>query len=376
MVLSGRRSRGISTGTWLVVGIVVTLLVLVVDASIKSRSPNQVKTLSTQAWVDQVLPILGETISQGDEVNQIRTEPVTSSALTVLPALQGVANNAAQALTAARALKPPVSVAGPNGLLLTCLQTRVLGAETVSEAMTAALTGSGGNPIAQLQTASQQFQVADEAYALFLQDMPPVGVHLPTSVWLSDPGDYTAASLTTYVQALRNARSPVPVHDLQVEAVTTMPPAVSVRGQGASAVQVLPQSQTLTVVATVGNIGNQTESDVLLVGSLHPSAVGYSGQFREYVSLQQGQSTTVTLPAFRPPIGVPVTLVVTIGPVNGETNTDDTKSIEFVMPSSNSVPPTSATTSTTIAGSGSSESSSGSSGSGTTTTGSTTSTTG
>ncbi len=168
--------------------IVVTLLVLLVDASIKSRSPGPVKTLSSQAWVDQVLPILGETISQGVEINQLRTAPVATSAKTILPELQGLVANASQTVTSAQALKPPATIEGPSGLLIICLETRLEGAQTLSAAMSTALTTTVGNAAAvtQIQKATTEFQVADQAYALFLQHMPAVGVQLPTSVWLSE----------------------------------------------------------------------------------------------------------------------------------------------------------------------------------------------
>jgi len=140
-----------------------------------------------------------------------------------------VVANATQTVASAQALKPPATIEGPSGLLIICLETRLEGAQTLSAAMSAALTTTGGNnALTQIQKATTEFQVADQAYSLFLQHMPPVGVQLPTSVWLSNPGS-TPRPVELYLDALRNARSPLPVHQLQVEAIATLPPAVSVK---------------------------------------------------------------------------------------------------------------------------------------------------
>jgi len=379
MVLSGRRSRRIGTQAWIVVAIGVTLLVLLVDASIKSRSPGPVKTLSSQAWVDQAQPILGETISQGDEINQLLTEPVATSARTILPELQGVVANATQTVASAQALKPPATIEGPSGLLIICLETRLEGAQTLSAAMSAALTTTGGNnALTQIQKATTEFQVADQAYSLFLQHMPPVGVQLPTSVWLSNPGVYATAPLSLYLDALRNARSPLPVHQLQVEAIATLPPAVSVEGSGANQVEILPQAATINVSATVGNLGNLTENEVRVTASLDPSVTGYLGSQSVLISsLAQGQSYDAAVPQLEAPQGVKVTLTVTVSPAAGQTDVSGTtKSIVFLMPNPNA-PPTSTTTtvappSTTAPATGNS----GTSGTTTTTASSTTSTSG
>jgi len=329
------------------VAIVVTLVVLLIDASIKSRSDTPVRTLSSQAWVDQVLPILGETISQGDEINQLRNESVVTSASTILPELEGVAVNATQALSAAQALATPVAIAVPRGYLIICLQTRVQAAQALSAAMQTALTGNAGDAVSQIQKATALFQVADQAYSLFIQGMPPLGVSLPASVWLSNPGEFSTASLSIYLQTLRNARSPLPVHQLQVEAVTTMPPAVSEQGSGANLMQILPLADTISVQVTVGDLGNQTETGIFVTASLQPSVPGYaSSQRYEVGSIQQGQSLVVPMPELKAPTEVPVTLTVTISAVGGQTNaSQDTKSIVFLMAKPNTPIPT--TTSTT-----------------------------
>jgi hypothetical protein len=224
--------------------------------------------------------------------------------------------------------------------------------------MNTALTTTG-DAFGQFQTATGDFQAADTLYALFLQHLPPVGVQLPDSVWLSNPTVFSTASLTTYLQTLRNARSPLPIHQLEVEAVATDPPAVSVVVSGATQIQILPESDTIMVTATVGNLGNQTENDTIVTASLQPPAPGYlASDDHEIGTLPQGDSDTVMIGPLKTLLEVPVTLTVTITPPAGQTGvTGTTKSITFEMPSPNSPPLTTTTTvappPTTTAGAGS-----------------------
>ena len=50
------RRRG-GSQRWLVVPFALAILVLLVDASMHARSPKLATTVSTQAWVDKILPV-------------------------------------------------------------------------------------------------------------------------------------------------------------------------------------------------------------------------------------------------------------------------------------------------------------------------------
>lgn len=334
MALVGRTPRRRSARWWLAIGIVLTLLVLLVDASIKSRSPGPVRTLAGQTWLDRALPIIAQSTEQGVEINQVRESGLSMTAAAITAELGQATSGARSTLSAAEALQPPANVATANGALVVCLQTRAQAAANLVAAMTQTLAGPSGSnatvSVPAIQTAGQEFQVADQAYQLFVQDMPPLGVKLPASAWYN-PGGYAQPGLSNYLESLRAVTNATPDADVAVDAVTTNPPAVSASGS----VEVLPPASLVGVEVTVANVGNQAESSLPVTATLSPSAPGYVAGVRDLVSLNPGQDLTLTLGSLRPPTNVPVTLTVTIGPAPGETNTaDNTKVVTFQMPAS------------------------------------------
>lgn len=324
------RTRRSSARWWLAAGIVATLLVLLVDASIKSRSPAPIRTLASQAWVDRVLPVVTQTNQQGAEINNIRSSGLSMTASSINSQLQQVAAAAHSSLATVQGLNPPANVAGANGLLIACLQTRAQAAAAFQAAMDKVLTGPKSAAAAEapaLTSAVEQFQVSDQAYHLFVQDVPPLGVTMPASSWYTNPAAFAQPGLTTFLQALRAKTNAVPVHSVGIAALSTSPGALSSHGN----VQVLPPASLVSVNVTVADSGNQTESQVPVSASFSPSAAGYLGSARQFVSLSPGQDVALTVGTLKAPTNVPVTLTVTVGPVPGQ-STAATKTLVFQMP--------------------------------------------
>ena len=133
MALASRSVRRGGAGRrWLLIGVVITLFVLLIDASLKSRSPGPVQQLAAGAWLDRVMPIVTTSTEEGQQVAAIWTNGLQTPATSLAAQLDQLANGAARAYQQAVALRPPVSVAGAAGLLETCLLTR-------SEATTASV---------------------------------------------------------------------------------------------------------------------------------------------------------------------------------------------------------------------------------------------
>ena len=67
------RRRG-GSQRWLLIPFVLTMLVLLVDASMHARSSGPETTMDNQAWVDTVLPYIAESTVQGREIAQISSD--------------------------------------------------------------------------------------------------------------------------------------------------------------------------------------------------------------------------------------------------------------------------------------------------------------
>ncbi len=326
-------SRRHTARWWLVIGVVASLLVLFVDAAFKARSPGPVRALAGQTWVDGALPIIARSTAQGVEINQVRSSGVSMTAGAITSELRQVASGSEATLAAARALRPPASITTAARPLVVCLQTRARAAGALAAAMDRTLSGPTGAAATAsapaIQSAGQQLQVADQAYRRFVQDMPPLGVKLPASAWYGDPAVYAQPGLSIYLQALRAATSDASQPAVALDAVTTTPPAVAANG----AVEVLPPAATVTVTATVADVGDRAEPDLPVTATLSPAAPGSAPSARAFVSLTRGQDRTLTLGRLRPVTHAPVTLTVTVGPAAGETDTaEGTKVITFQMP--------------------------------------------
>ncbi len=332
MPLAGRSRRRGNAKWWLVAGVVATLLVLLVDASIKARPAGPGRTLAADAWADRVLPVIGDSTSQGIELNQLRANGTGMNATALTAQYHQVVQQANTSLSTVKGLSPPAQVNVANGLLTACLQTRAQAATTIWQAVMQFLAAPlGTDPTAAVTAISNavaQFGVANQAYQLFVKSMPNLHVGWPASTWDPMPAAYSQPALTSFLTTVRRGSGLASAPDLAVVSVTTSPAAVSVDGT----TQVLAPSAALTVQATVSNVGNVEEKGVAVTASISPAG-SPPGSVSQPVTLQPGQVATLTLGPLHPPIGPTVTLTVSMPPSPGETDTgNNTSSLAFVMP--------------------------------------------
>jgi hypothetical protein len=340
----------------LIIGIVLTLLVLLVDASLHSRSPGPGQQLAAGAWVDRALPIIATSNAEGRELAGLWAHPSQSSSIGLSSELDQLAAGAHAAYVEAVALRPPTTVAGAAGLLEACLLARAEAASSLRSTLGPTLTGSappGSTPpvtdptITGIENVGADLKVGDQAYQLFLRSLPKLEVRMPNSVWVADATPYQAGSAQIFLISLANAMTSVPVHQLKIYSVTTSPPAVTSNGS----LQVLPASTSVWVTVVVADVGNQPETGLTVTASI-ASAAG-TGSVRDFEDLQPGQAHSIVgMGPLNPPQGVPVTLTVTVTPQAGSPTQPATESLTFEMPrpgasSTTTVP---ATTSTTAPG--------------------------
>ncbi len=358
MALASRSARRSGAGRrWLVIGILITLLVLLVDAALRSRSPSPGQQLAAGAWVDRVLPIVSASTAEGNQIAGIWANGIGTPAPSLTYQLNQIATESADNYRQLVALRPPTDLAGAAGLLEACLLTRSQAASALRGALlpvlqgnnppssgttTTAVNSSGsGNALTAIQTAGNDMQIGDRAYQLFLHNLPKLGVALPASAWAGNPSPYQPGAAQLFLTSLQNNLQATPVHQLQIYSVTLSPAPVSLQGS----TQVLPDSSAVGVTVVVADTGNQPEKGLTITAAI--SAAGNTSSVRDFLDLTAGQARTITqMGPLNPPQGVPVTLTVTVTPVAGSATSVVSKTLTFVMPGS----PSSKATPTTSAG--------------------------
>ena len=100
MALASRSARRSGAGRrWLVIGIVITLLVLLIDAALRSRSPGPSQRLAAGAWIDRVLPIVSSSTAEGQQLAGIWTDGVQTSPTSLSSQLNQIAGQSAHRTT-------------------------------------------------------------------------------------------------------------------------------------------------------------------------------------------------------------------------------------------------------------------------------------
>src|ERR1700733_2061269 len=118
MALASRSARRGGAGRrWVVIGVVISLFILLIDASLQSRSPGPEQQLAAGAWIDRVLPIVTTSTEEGQQLAAIWAKGLQTPATSLSAQLDEIATGAAQAYKQVVALRPPATVAGSAGLL-------------------------------------------------------------------------------------------------------------------------------------------------------------------------------------------------------------------------------------------------------------------
>lgn len=357
MALPGRTGRRGGGGwfRWVAVGVVITLLVLLIDASLKSRSPSLQESLSTGRWVDRVLPLITSSNQESQVLSSVWANGLHMPASAVATTVDSVATGAARNYSTAVNLRPPANLGGPAGLLEAALLARSKAATELQLAFLATLgsavvapgtkaTSTSAPPaedpatiVSKVSAAGSEIQVGDQAYQLFLSSVPAsVGVKFPPSAWGSNPAPYAPQAAQTFLTAMQAATTTTPVYRVRILGITTTPAPVSTNAN----VQVLPDASALTLNVVVANTGNQPANNLTVTATISPASQG-SSSVRDFVNLAVGQAYTINaLGPLNPPQGVPVTLTVSVTGSSGTSVQPVSSSLVFQMPA----PPAASTT--------------------------------
>ena len=307
----------------------LTVVVLALNAAMHARSPGPARQLAGQSYLDQALPLVNQSNQQGQYIDAVRSQAVQLGGAEISRRLKLDASGAHQVAQSARRIDAPGTVRTAADLLVAVLSIRDMAAQTLQSAMAKAMSGEPADqPIQTMADVGLDLQAADRTYQLFVQALPPLGVPLPASRWVSDPAQWTTGLLTGFITTLRSNASLAPVHDVAVLLVTTDPLPVNMEGTS----EVLPASKLLNMQIVVGDDGNQPEKNLTVTATITPAQNGGSQMVRDFVNLTPGQRRTVQLGGLLPVVGQTTSLVVRIDTVPNESNTaDNTKTITFIM---------------------------------------------
>lgn len=332
MALGARRRRR-RKPWWVLFALVLSLVVLLVNAAVSARSKGPSRRLAELAYLDQVRPLVERSTEQGAELHQVRTDASKLGRAGVNRRLDRVYDDAQAALRGVRGTAPPATLRTQHSLLVSTLALRLHATATARAALVQALgTDPPGPAVEALASAGQDMTAADRTYQVFLDGLPrPEGAApvMPPSTWVTEATGWQSADLTVFVNSLRSSSTLAAVHDVAVVLVATEPAAVG-NENGAA---VLPVVKTLRLQIVVANAGNETEKRVPVVATVTPPpGVGNPDTARDFVDLAPGQRQAITLGGLVVPQGGPSTLTVTIGPAPGETmTTDNTKTLTFLV---------------------------------------------
>jgi len=289
------RRRG-EAQRWLIIPFAITILALLIDASMHARSPAPAATMDSQAWVDKVLPYIARSSAQGREITLVTSSGLTTGSDGATSQLADIAAGAAATYKAVVSADPPSEVAPAAGLLEACLAAREDGAAAFASAAQAVLRGTSvASAVAQMTSAVADFQVSDRAYRLFAADMPKLGVIMPPSQWVASTTAYQPSALALFTSRLLAGRTKVPTQQLAIDAVSTNPPALSLEGK----VEVLSPASTMSVTVVLADLGKAAEKGVDVVATINPAKGAPEQQVAATVELSTGQASAVTLNGFK-----------------------------------------------------------------------------
>jgi len=318
--MAGPRNRRRSVALLLLAGL-VTAIVLIAQGGTSSR-PGA--TEAVQSYLDQLRPGVQQTMEEGSDFADIRTNAQTLGRDAIDRRLDRLGEEVDSTLASIDSLTPPTTLRVAQAYLVAALGVRAKAVLEARPAFDAALTiersadQGVGNAVSQLSTVAQDLGLGDRAFELFLSSVPAGSNVTPAPPWLSDTTDWTPVQLTAFVDILRSSTSAQPVHDLAMLAFQTDPAAVSIAADGT---ETIPASHATSVGMVVENVGNQTERNFTVYVTLTLDDGAPVAPLRDFLTLAPGQSHAFTLTPLVTDPGMRGVLRVDILPVTGETDT-------------------------------------------------------
>jgi hypothetical protein len=329
MLVASRRQR--RRRPWLLLAVLVTFVVLAVNAAMSARSPGPSRKLAQLAYLDRVRPQVQRSTEQAGEVADVRARAVTLGRDGVSRRMERVAREAGRVQQTMLDVSPPRSLRVAHGLLVSTAAVRARATTALRDAIGTALgPGPPDAAVRAMMGAGADLMTADRAYLLFLDSLPSnvrAQSTMPVSQWVPDPQLWQEADVAGFVSTLRSSATLAPVHDLSLLFVTTDPTPVATDGHTA----LLPATIAITVRLVVANVGNEIERHAAVTAQLGGSPGRGPEVVRSFVDLSPGQRLATTLAGLHPQAGTVYTLTVRVATVDGETNVSDNEQSMLVQ---------------------------------------------
>ncbi|HEX2850515.1 MAG TPA: hypothetical protein VHN98_08170 [Acidimicrobiales bacterium] len=299
---------------------------------------NSIITTSTRgpdeamAYADRVRPAVDRSTRQAAALDDLRGQAPTLGATGLRRNVDRLVRDGRDIVASVDDVSPPKKLRQAHGLLRTALETRADALASFSTTLGAGPDDPFDKGVDSLVAVGRDLAVADRAYQLFLEQLPPPARQtMPASTWVPDDTRWARPEMSAFLATLRASASVAPVHDVGLITVDVEPAPVGVDpGQGAD-VRVLPLSKTLKLQVVVANAGNTAEKRVPVEAVL--TSQGGMDTGRQFVDLAPGQRQTVTLSVrVTAPGTAVIDLRVRVGPVADEAKAaDNEQSFRFTM---------------------------------------------
>ena len=165
MAVIGRRRRP----RWLWFLVMITVIVLLVDLVVSTRSDEPSRRVAALGYLDQVRAQIEQSNRQGADVTDVRSKAAELGRAGVTKRLDRVARDAARTLAAARNADAPGDLSDARSLLLTTLWLRARGTRFMKDALESALGKTAPQAaITKMADVGADLTAADRTYEGFL----------------------------------------------------------------------------------------------------------------------------------------------------------------------------------------------------------------
>src|SRR5438067_8116864 len=123
MALAGRRPQR-RRRRWVLLGLVLTLIVLAVNAAVSSRSRGPGARQAMLGYLDEVRPLVDRSNQQGSELADLRNQALTLGRDGIQRRLDRVQREATSVLREGRQLRPPGALRDAQDLFVAALAIR------------------------------------------------------------------------------------------------------------------------------------------------------------------------------------------------------------------------------------------------------------